>query len=120
MLKEQKEEAQNGTNRYQTTLPKSPDILGKLIVSEKPTAKWEDVVGLSAAKDTLSGSIILHALQPAFFKNRSVIGNRILLFGPPGTGKSLIVKAAACRANYAYLSVSLADVFYCYPIDVSQ
>ena len=119
-MKEQKEEAQNGKNRYQTTLRKSPDVLEDFIISEKPTAKWEDVVGLSAAKDTLSGSIILHALQPAFFKNRSVIGNRILLFGPPGTGKSFIVKAAACRANYAYLSVSLADVFYCYPIDVSQ
>lgn len=119
-MKEQKEEAQNGKNRYQMALRYSPDVLEDFIISEKPTAKWEDVVGLSAAKDTLSGSIILHALQPAFFKNRSVIGNRILLFGPPGTGKSLIVKAAACRANYAYLSVSLADVFYCYPIDVSQ
>ena len=98
----------------------SPDVLEDFIISEKLTAKWEDVVGLSVAKDVLSGSIILHALQPALFKNRSVIGNRILLFGPPGTGKSFIVKAAACRANYACLSVSLADVFYCYPIDVSQ
>ena len=119
-MKEQKEEAQNGTNRYQTTLRKSSDVLESFIISEKPTTEWKDVVGLSAARDTLSGSIILHALQPAFFTNRSVIGNRILLFGPPGTGKSFIVKAAACRANYAYLSVSLADVFYCYPIDVSQ
>ena len=119
MLKEQKEEAQNGKNRYQTTLRKSSDVLESFIISEKPTTEWKDVVGLSAARDTLSGSIILHALQPAFFTNRSVIGNRILLFGPPGTGKSFIVKAAACRANYAYLSVSLADVFYCSPKDAS-
>ena len=119
MLKEQKE-AQNGSNSYQIALRKSPDVLESFIISEKPTTEWKDVVGLSAAKDVLSGSIILHALQPTFFANRSVIGNRILLFGPPGTGKSFIVKAAACRANYAYLSVSLADVFYCYPIDVSQ
>lgn len=97
-----------------------PDVLENFIISENPTVRWEDVVGLSAAKDILSGSIILHALRPAFFENRSVIGNRILLYGPPGTGKSFIVKAAAYRTTYAYLSVSLADVFYCYPIDVSQ
>lgn len=119
-MKEREEEAQNGKNRYQMALRKSPDVLEDFIISEKPTTEWKDVVGLSAAKVILSGSIILHASQPALFTNRSVIGNRILLFGPPGTGKSLIVKAAACRANYACLSVSLADVFYCYPIDVSQ
>ncbi len=77
------------------------------IVIEKPNIQWADVVGLEEAKEALK-----MAVMPPIKFSHLFTGNRkpwksILLFGPPGTGKSFLAKAAATEAsNSTFFSVS--------------
>uniref|UniRef100_A0A671P446 Uncharacterized protein n=1 Tax=Sinocyclocheilus anshuiensis TaxID=1608454 RepID=A0A671P446_9TELE len=72
------------------------------IVMEKPNIKWDDVAGLEGAKEALKEG-------EGFWKRTPWRG--ILLFGPPGTGKSYLAKAVATEANNStFFSISSSDL----------
>lgn len=81
------------------------------IVVEKPDIKWTDVAGLEQAKDSLKEAVIMPIKFPQLFKGKRTPWRGILLFGPPGTGKSYLAKAVATEANNStFLSVSSSDL----------
>ncbi|CAH1155260.1 unnamed protein product [Phaedon cochleariae] len=81
------------------------------IVVEKPHVKWSDVAGLDAAKEALKEAVILPIKFPHLFSGKRVPWKGILLFGPPGTGKSYLAKAVATEANNStFFSVSSSDL----------
>nr|CAI5862954.1 unnamed protein product [Callosobruchus analis] len=81
------------------------------IVVEKPHVKWSDVAGLEAAKEALKEAVILPIRFPHLFSGKRVPWKGILLFGPPGTGKSYLAKAVATEANNStFFSVSSSDL----------
>ncbi|XP_026681668.1 vacuolar protein sorting-associated protein 4B [Diaphorina citri] len=81
------------------------------IVMEKPNVKWTDVAGLEAAKEALKEAVILPIKFPQLFTGKRVPWKGILLFGPPGTGKSYLAKAVATEANNStFFSVSSSDL----------
>lgn len=76
------------------------------VAVEVPNVKWEDVGGLEAIKTTLTESIAWPLSQPALFEQIGLQPPRgILLYGPPGNGKTLIVKALASQSNLNFISV---------------
>lgn len=76
------------------------------VAVEVPNVKWEDVGGLEAIKTTLTESIAWPLSQPALFEQIGLQPPRgILLYGPPGNGKTLIVKALASQTNLNFISV---------------
>ncbi|KTG31385.1 hypothetical protein cypCar_00005559 [Cyprinus carpio] len=110
--------------------------LSGAIVMEKPNIKWSDVAGLEGAKEALKEAVILPIKFPHLFTGKWLYhyqlmgycfqttllkfnergGKRtpwrgILLFGPPGTGKSYLAKAVATEANNStFFSISSSDL----------
>lgn len=81
------------------------------IVIEKPDVKWSDVAGLEGAKEALKEAVILPIKFPHLFTGKRKPWKGILLFGPPGTGKSYLAKAVATEANNStFFSVSSSDL----------
>ena len=81
------------------------------IVMEKPNVKWADVAGLEGAKEALKEAVILPIRFPHLFTGKRKPWKGILLFGPPGTGKSYLAKAVATEANNStFFSVSSSNL----------
>jgi len=90
---------------------KLQEKLSGAIIMEKPNIKWDDVAGLEGAKDSLKEAVILPIKFPHLFTGKRKPWRGILLFGPPGTGKSYLAKAVATEAgNSTFFSVSSSDL----------
>lgn len=78
---------------------------------EKPTINFSDVGGMETVKKEIDLKIIKPLLHPELYKAYGKkIGGGILLYGPPGCGKTFIAKATAGQVNAKFISVGLNDV----------
>ena len=68
-----------------------------------PNVRWEDIGGLSHVRNEVMDAIELPIQYPHLFDKGKRSG--ILLFGPPGSGKTLIAKAVATECDLPFLSV---------------
>lgn len=84
--------------------------LSNVILTERPNVSWDDVAGLSSAKDALKEAVILPIKFPQLFTGKRKPWSGILLYGPPGTGKSFLAKAVATQSNSTFFSVSSSDL----------
>src|SRR5512136_905179 len=80
----------------------------ELIITEKPQVNWEEVVGLETAKKAIKEAIVYPVQRPDLFPLGWPRG--ILLFGPPGCGKTLIAAAVATELDATFLSIDAASV----------
>jgi transitional endoplasmic reticulum ATPase len=73
---------------------------------QKPNIKWEDVGGLANVKDELSEAIEWPLKHADLFDEADVKPPKgILLYGSPGTGKTMIAKAVATNSEANFISV---------------
>jgi SpoVK/Ycf46/Vps4 family AAA+-type ATPase len=75
---------------------------------EKPNVRWEDVSGLEETKKALKEAIIYPSKRPDLFPLGFPRG--ILLYGPPGCGKTLTAAAVATEIDAAFYSVDAASI----------
>jgi len=80
----------------------------ELVITEKPEVKWDDVVGLEDCKQAIRESIVFPVLRPDLFKLGWPRG--ILLYGPPGCGKTMIAAATASEIDGYFISVDAASI----------
>ncbi|XP_056133522.1 vacuolar protein sorting-associated protein 4B-like [Lampris incognitus] len=100
-----------GEDSDESEKKKFQDQLSGAIVMEKPNIKWDDVAGLDGAKEALKEAVILPIKFPHLFTGKRTPWRGILLFGPPGTGKSYLAKAVATEANNStFFSISSSDL----------
>ena len=78
----------------------------KLINSEKPTVKFDDVAGVEEAKDEVKEIVDFLKNPERYIRLGAKIPKGVLLVGPPGTGKTLLAKAVAGEAEVPFFSVS--------------
>ncbi|MFQ5969236.1 MAG: AAA family ATPase [Nitrososphaerales archaeon] len=79
-----------------------------LIIKDKPNIHWDEVVGLEDAKRALNESIVYPARRPDLFPLGWPRG--ILLYGPPGCGKTLIAAATATEIAGYFINVDAASM----------
>jgi transitional endoplasmic reticulum ATPase len=80
-------------------------------LKEKPTEKLADVAGLDDVKQELREKVVEPFLHPEIYERFKVrIGGGILMFGPPGNGKTFIARAIAGELDAAFFNVNASQV----------
>ena len=80
----------------------------ELVLKEKLDVRWGQVVGLETAKKAIKEAIVYPVQRPDLFPLGWPRG--ILLFGPPGCGKTLLAAAVATEIDAAFISVDAASI----------
>jgi transitional endoplasmic reticulum ATPase len=80
-------------------------------LTEKPDVAWDDVKGLHEAKAVVQDRVIRPLKYPELqdlYKVRA--GGGLLLYGPPGNGKTMFAKALAAELDAVFLNVPAKDL----------
>lgn len=78
---------------------------------QKPEVTFSDVGGMEPIKKEIEMKIIKPLLHPELYKvYGKKVGGGILLYGPPGCGKTYLAKATAGQVHAKFISVSLNDI----------
>jgi transitional endoplasmic reticulum ATPase len=81
------------------------------VVKEKPSIRFADVAGLEDVKEDIRLKMIYPFQHPELAERFAIkAGGGILLFGPPGTGKTMLAKATAGEIDATFFRISPADV----------
>jgi cell division protease FtsH len=78
----------------------------RMISSERPNVKFDDVQGVQEAKDEVVEIVDFLRYPERYIELGAKIPKGLLLVGPPGTGKTLLAKAVAGEAEVPFFSVS--------------
>ncbi|KIW43134.1 hypothetical protein, variant 1 [Exophiala oligosperma] len=96
-------------------LPKGIDeaaakqILNEIVV-KGDEVHWEDVAGLDAAKKALKEAVVYPFLRPDLFMGLREPARGMLLFGPPGTGKTMLARAVATESKSTFFAISASSL----------
>lgn len=86
------------------------ETLSRDIVRGNPDVKWESIKGLENAKRLLKEAVVMPIKYPKYFTGLLSPWKGILLFGPPGTGKTMLAKAVATECNTTFFNISASSV----------
>ncbi|XP_029036344.1 spastin isoform X1 [Osmia bicornis bicornis] len=90
--------------------PKLAQVILDEILEGGTAVHWEDIAGQETAKQALQEMVILPSLRPELFTGLRTPARGLLLFGPPGNGKTLLARAVATQCNATFFSISAASL----------
>jgi len=78
---------------------------------ERPKVNFQEVGGMETVKEEIRMKIILPLAHPEMFQAYGKkVGGGILMFGPPGCGKTFLARATAGEVKAGFLSIGISDV----------
>ena len=88
----------------------NPSALREVFI-EVPDIRWKDIGGLEELKETLREAVEWPLTNSEDFKRIGIQPSKgILLFGPPGTGKTMLSKAVATESKANFISVKGSEI----------
>lgn len=77
----------------------------------KPTMKFTEVAGMEKMKEEINEAIVYPLLKPELARSYGKLaGGGIMLYGPPGCGKTFVMKAAAGECNSNFINAKISDI----------
>jgi transitional endoplasmic reticulum ATPase len=96
------------TNAYREITPTAM----REVYIEVPSVNWADVGGLTEVKQELQEAVEWPIKKPEVFKRVGIRPPKgILLFGPPGCGKTMLAKAVATESEANFISIKGPELF---------
>jgi AAA+ superfamily predicted ATPase len=105
----------DGRPRFRVIDGGGDEAVDALFAPPAPRITFADVGGLAELKAQITRRIILPFQKPSLFERfKRKSGGGILMFGPPGVGKTMLARATAGECNAEFVSVAISDVLDMY------
>lgn len=112
---EETDEWKRRTDELLKNLPRGVDkqaaqqILNEIVI-QGDEVHWADVAGLDVAKSALKETVVYPFLRPDLFMGLREPARGMLLFGPPGTGKTMLARAVATESKSTFFAISASSL----------
>jgi katanin p60 ATPase-containing subunit A1 len=95
---------------YNAELKELAMTIQREIIVDNPNVRFHDIVGLDEAKRLLKEAVLMPLKFPHYFTGILEPWKGILLFGPPGTGKTMLAKAVATECRTTFFNISASTI----------